>query len=46
VAITISNGICQFTDKMDDQGQIIISHARAAVTQAHTGGGDVTLKAE
>jgi two-component system cell cycle response regulator len=46
VAITVSTGICQFTDKMDDQGKIVLSHARAALAEARTAGGDVSLKAE
>jgi len=46
VAITVSIGICQFSDKMDDQGKVIMSHARAALEQARAGGGDISLKAE
>ena len=46
ISITVSTGICQFTDKMDDGGKIITSHANAALAQARSGGGDRSLKAE
>ncbi|HEY9717957.1 MAG TPA: response regulator [Trichormus sp.] len=44
--ITVSVGICQWSRQMDEDGKVLISHARAAVTQAHLSGGNVTLKAE
>jgi hypothetical protein len=31
---------------MDDEGKILLSHARAALQQGHLSGGNVTLKAE
>jgi diguanylate cyclase (GGDEF)-like protein len=44
--ITVSVGICQYSKTMDDEGKMLISHARAAVKQGHQSGGNVTLKAE
>lgn len=44
--ITCSVGICQFAKHMDEEGKILISHARTAVTHAHSQGGNVTLMAE
>jgi diguanylate cyclase (GGDEF)-like protein len=46
IAVTISLGICQYSEKMDNEGKIILSHAYAALTQARANGGDVTLMAE
>ena len=43
--MTASLGLCQFAPEMDDEGKILLSHARAALTQAHTTGGNVTLMA-
>lgn len=45
-SITVSVGICQWSRQMDEDGKVLISHARAAVAQAHLSGGNVTLKAE
>jgi diguanylate cyclase (GGDEF)-like protein len=44
--ITVSVGICQYAKHMDDDGKVLISHARAAVSQGHLSGGNITLKAE
>jgi diguanylate cyclase (GGDEF)-like protein len=44
--ITVSVGICQWSRQMDEDGKVLLSHARAAVAQAHLSGGNVTLKAE
>jgi len=46
VVVTVSLGLCQFAENMDDNGDTLLSHARAALTQAHESGGDVTLMAE
>ncbi|HEY9774019.1 MAG TPA: diguanylate cyclase [Planktothrix sp.] len=45
-SITVSVGICQYSKSMDDDGKMLMSHARAAVSQGHLSGGNVTLKAE
>lgn len=44
--MTVSLGICGFSKSMDDEGKILMSHARAAVSQGHLSGGNITLKAE
>jgi diguanylate cyclase (GGDEF)-like protein len=44
-AMTASLGLCQFSAEMDDEGKTLISHARAALAQAHTSGGNLTLMA-
>jgi diguanylate cyclase (GGDEF)-like protein len=44
--ITVSLGLCEFNKGMDDEGKILLSHARAALQQGHLSGGNVTLKAE
>ena len=44
--VTVSLGICEYTKQMDDEGKILLSHARAALSQGHLSGGNVTLKAE
>jgi diguanylate cyclase (GGDEF)-like protein len=46
LAITVSLGICEFKREMDDEGRTLMSHARAALAQAHQSGGNLTLKAE
>ena len=46
VVVTVSLGLCQFAENMDENGDTLLSHARAALTQAHESGGDVTLMAE
>ncbi|MCA9814820.1 MAG: diguanylate cyclase [Cyanobacteriota/Melainabacteria group bacterium] len=46
VNVTSSVGICQFAPHMDDEGKILMSHARAAVEQAHKEGGNRSLMAE
>jgi diguanylate cyclase (GGDEF)-like protein len=46
VSVTLSLGICQYSEKMDNEGKIILSHAYAALSQARANGGDVTLMAE
>lgn len=43
--ITISLGICQFALAMDNEGKTLLSHARAALAQASTSGGNITLMA-
>lgn len=45
-SITVSLGICQFNDTMDDEGKVLLSHARAAVSHGHANGGNISLKAE
>jgi hypothetical protein len=44
--ITVSVGICQWGDKMDEDGKVLMAHARAALQQGHNGGGNVTLMAQ
>jgi two-component system cell cycle response regulator len=44
--ITVSIGISQFNPNMDNEGTVLVSHARAALNQAHTSGGNVSLIAE
>lgn len=44
--ITTSLGICQWSDRMDEEGKVLISHARAALQQGHNSGGNVTLMAQ
>jgi diguanylate cyclase (GGDEF)-like protein len=44
--VTCSLGICQYAKHMDDQGKLMMSHARAAVSHAHNSGGNMTLMAE
>ncbi|MCC7531993.1 MAG: diguanylate cyclase [Candidatus Melainabacteria bacterium] len=44
--ITVSVGICQWGDKMDEDGKVLMAHARAALLQGHNGGGNVTLMAQ
>ncbi|HEY9871770.1 MAG TPA: diguanylate cyclase [Candidatus Obscuribacterales bacterium] len=44
--ITVSIGLCQFSADMDDEGKTLLSHARAALAQAHASGGNVTLMAQ
>lgn len=44
--ITVSVGICQWGDKMDEDGKVLMSHARAALQQGHNSGGNVTLMAQ
>lgn len=46
LSITVAVGICQFAPHMDDEGKILLSHARAAVEQAHREGGNRSLMAE
>lgn len=46
INITVSLGICQFSMEMDDEGKVLLSHARAALQQGHNSGGNVTLMAE
>lgn len=45
-SMTASLGICQFNNHMDDEGKVLLSHARAAVAHGHMSGGNVSLKAE
>ncbi|MBK7750273.1 MAG: response regulator [Candidatus Obscuribacter sp.] len=45
-ALTCSVGICQYAKHMDDDGSVLMSHARAAVSHAHASGGNMTLMAE
>jgi diguanylate cyclase (GGDEF)-like protein len=44
--ITVSIGLCQFMENMDNDGKTVISHAKAALEQGHESGGNVTLMAE
>jgi diguanylate cyclase (GGDEF)-like protein len=44
--VTVSVGLCEYNKNMTDDGQLLWSHARAAVKQAHDDGGDMTLMAE
>lgn len=46
VNITVGVGICQFAPHMDDDGKVLLSHARAAVEHAHKDGGNRSLMAE
>lgn len=46
IRVTISIGLCQFVETMDNDGIIVISHAKAALKQGHESGGNVTLMAE
>lgn len=43
---TVSIGVAQLADFMDDAGKVLISYARSAVEQARTAGGNMTLIAE
>lgn len=43
---TVSIGVSQLSDFMDDTGKVLISYARSAVEQARTAGGNMTLIAE
>ena len=44
--VTVGVGICQWAPHMDDEGKILLSHARAAVEHAHSQGGNTSLLAE
>ncbi len=44
--ISVSIGICEFAKHMDDEGKILISHARAALAEGHASGGNMSLMAE
>jgi len=44
--LTVGVGICQFAPHMDDDGKVLLSHARAAVEHAHQDGGNRSLMAE
>lgn len=44
--LTVGVGICQFAPHMDDDGKVLLSHARAAVEHAHKDGGNRSLMAE
>jgi diguanylate cyclase (GGDEF)-like protein len=44
--VTVSIGLCQFMENMDNEGKIVISHAKTALMQGHESGGNVTLMAE
>lgn len=46
INISVSVGICQYSRSMDDDGKVLLSHARAAVAEGHKAGGNITLKAE
>ena len=46
MVVTCSLGICQYAKHMDDEGKLMMSHARAAVAHAHSSGGNMTLMAE
>lgn len=44
--VTVSIGVSQFAQEMDLEGQTLMSHARAALAQARSSGGNMTLIAE
>jgi diguanylate cyclase (GGDEF)-like protein len=44
--VTVSIGLCQFMENMDNDGKLLISHAKTALAQGHEGGGNITLMAE
>jgi diguanylate cyclase (GGDEF)-like protein len=44
--VTVSIGVSQFTSEMDQEGTVLMSHARAALAHARTSGGNMTLIAE
>ncbi len=44
--ITVSIGVSQFAPEMDVEGSTLMSHARAALSQARSSGGNMTLIAE
>ena len=46
LSVTVSIGLCQFIENMDNEAVTLISHARAALVQGHESGGNVTLMAE
>ncbi len=46
LALTASLGISQFNAEMDLEGSTLLSHARAALSQARSSGGNMTLIAE
>jgi diguanylate cyclase (GGDEF)-like protein len=46
VNITASLGVCQYAHGADEDGSILISHARSAVTRAAEAGGNVTMVAQ
>lgn len=46
VRITVSIGITEYAAQMDVEGTLLMSHARAAMAQAHTSGGNMILIAE
>jgi diguanylate cyclase (GGDEF)-like protein len=46
VKLTVSIGISQYTSQMDIEGATLLSHARAAVAQGRSSGGNMTLLAE
>jgi GGDEF domain-containing protein len=46
VRITVSIGITEYTAQMDVEGTLLMSHARAALAQAHNSGGNMILIAE
>ncbi len=46
VTVTVSVGICQFIAGMDDEGKILMAHARQAVAHASSQGGNATMMAQ
>jgi len=46
VAVTVSIGVSEYTPEMDTEGNVLMSHARTALTQARSSGGNMTLIAE
>lgn len=44
--VTASIGVSQYMPEMDVEGTVLMSHARAALAQARTSGGNMTLIAE
>ncbi|MBX9687806.1 MAG: diguanylate cyclase [Candidatus Obscuribacterales bacterium] len=45
-SVTVSVGVCQFRPEMDTEGTMLLSYARAAMTQARDDGGNQTFMAE
>lgn len=43
---TVSIGVCQFRSEMDTEGTMLLSYARAAMSQARESGGNQTFMAE
>lgn len=46
IPVTVSIGVSQQSDSMDEDGQFVISYARSAASQAKAAGGNMTMIAE